>query len=141
LADSRIMVAVSTPWASEKLVGVVEDLARRLDAAVVVTHVARPTEQDESDSDVRRRAEQTLRTLTERLREGGIPCESVLLFGDDVARALLNAAEAHDATMLCLGLSGKGRMARLLEGDVPARVVRTAQIPVLLFPPDWSGMI
>jgi nucleotide-binding universal stress UspA family protein len=141
VARSRILVAVSSPWASEKLCSTIRDLAERLNGSVVVAHVAQPNDDDESEDDVRQRGEQTLSTLTTRLVEAGLTAEGVLLFGDDVARAILNAAEAHDATLIILGASGKGRMARLLAGDVPQQVTRQARLPVLLFPPDWSGMV
>lgn len=135
------MVAVSTPWASEKLFQTVRDLAIRLDAAVIVAHVAVAHEEDESEADTRQRGEQTLSTLTSRLAEVKVPAEGVLLFGDDIARAVLNAAEAHQASLLILGATGKGRMARLLAGDVPQQIIRQADRPVLIFPPDWSGVV
>lgn len=140
-SSSRILVAVSTPWASDKLFMTVRDLADRLAATVVVAHVARPTEEDESADDTRQRGEQTLSTLTNRLIESNIPAEGLLLYGDDVARAILNAADAQAATLIILGLSGKGRVARLLAGDIPQQITRAAHVPVLLFPPDWSGTI
>lgn len=138
---SRIFVAVSTPWASDKLYLTIRDLADRLSATVIVAHVARPTEEDESTDDTRQRGEQTLASLTSRLAESNIPAEGLLLYGDDIGRAILNAAEAQNATLIVLGLSGKGRVARLLAGDIPQQIVRAAHVPVLLFPPDWSGTI
>jgi len=140
-ASSRILVAVSTPWASDKLFVTVRDLADRLGASVVVAHVARPTEEDESTDDTRQRGEQTLSTLTSRLSDANVPAEGLLLYGDDVSRAILNAADAQSATLIVLGLSGKGRVARLLAGDIPQQITRQAHVPVLLFPPDWSGTI
>lgn len=141
MAASRILVAVSTPWASEKLFVTVRDLADRLDSSVVVAHVARPTEQDDTAEDTKQRGEQTLSALTTRLNEVNIPAEGLLLYGDDVSKAVLNAAEAQHATLIVLGLSGKGPMARLLGGDVPLQIVKRSTVPVLAFPPDWSGTI
>ena len=40
---SRILVAVSSPWAAQKVVDTVSDLARRLSAEVLVVHVSRPS--------------------------------------------------------------------------------------------------
>jgi nucleotide-binding universal stress UspA family protein len=141
VANTRIMVAVSSPWASDKLVDAIRDLARRLKASVIVAHVAQPQDDDVSPQDMRLRAEQTLANMTTRLAESKITSEGVLLFGDDIARAIINASKAHNASLLVLGASGKGRMARLLAGDVPGQVVRGAVIPVLLLPPEWSGTI
>lgn len=141
MARSRILVAVSTPWASEKLCASISDLAQRLDGSVVVAHVAQTQEEDESESDARQRGEETLKALTEKLEEKGVDCQGVLLFGDAVGRAILNAAQAHDVSLVVLGATGKGRVARLLAGDVPQHVIRSAQLPVLVFPPDWSGTV
>ena len=141
VAGSRLLVAVSTPWASDKLCATLEDLAVRLEASVVVAHVARPTEEDDSTAQTRERGEKTLRSLTERLGGAKIPTEGLLLYGDDVARAVLNAAEEQEATLVVLGLSGKGRMARWLGGDIPQQVIRQSAVPVLCYPPDWSGRI
>jgi nucleotide-binding universal stress UspA family protein len=108
---------------------------------VVVAHVAQPNDEDESEQDTRLRGEQTLHTLADRLSEAGVTVESELLFGDDIARAVLNAAAAHNVTLIVIGATGKGRVARLLAGDVPQQIVRHADRPVMLLPPDWSGNI
>jgi len=141
VANSRILVAVSTPWASDKLFVTIRDLAERLQSVVIVAHVARPTEEDETEDDTRSRSEQTLATLTNRLAEAGASAEALLLYGDDIAKAILNAAEDQRATMILLGFTGKGRLARLLEGDVPQQILRSADIPVLMLPPDWAGTL
>jgi len=141
LGRSRILVAVSTPWASEKLVEAVRELAERLEATVVVAHVARPSEQDESDEDTHQRSEQTVQTLVGRLQEAEISAEGLVLYGRDVPRALLNAAGAQNATLMVLGFSARGRLARLFGGDAPQKLLRQTSLPVLLYPPDWSGTI
>src|SRR6478736_2240421 len=58
-AVSRLLVAVSSPWASEKLAQPIADLAERLRCEVVVIHVARLQETDEEESAVSERGEQT----------------------------------------------------------------------------------
>ena len=141
MPSSRILVAISTPWAGDKLYATIRDLADRLQASVVAAHVARPTEEDETTEDTRRRAEQTLTTITSRLSEAHVRAEGLLLWGEDVARAILHAAEDQRATLLVISLSGKGRVARLLAGDIPMQIIKGADIPVLLFPPDYSGAI
>lgn len=141
MAASRFLVAVSTPWASDKLFNVVRDLANKMNASVVVAHVAKPNEQDDSDEDTRDRAEQTLATLTSRLNEANIPSEGILLFGEDISKAVLNAAEAQGATSIIISLSARGRLARLLGGDVPQQIIRQTIIPVIVIPPEWAGTL
>jgi len=141
LAKSRVLVAVSSPWASEKLVGPISDLAQRLDAEVIVAHVAHPRVEDESESDTRQRGEQTLSVLTDALRAKGIEAEGLMLYSDDIARALLKSAHARACTLIVLGFTGRGRLQRLFGGDVPANLMRQSDLPVLMYPGGWSGTV
>ncbi len=136
-----MLVAVSSPWASEKLVGPIADLAKRLEAEAVVAHVAQLQEEDEHESDATARGEQALQLLTEGLRDAGVAAEGVMLFSDDTAKAILNTARARQCSLIVLGLTGKGVLKRLIAGDVPSNLIRQTELPVLLCPANWQGMI
>ncbi len=134
---SRILVAVSSPWASQRLVDPVADLARRLDAEVLVVHVSRPSggqlrEQEQADG------EAAVRLLSEKLQEKGAAVQTLLMFSDDIARAILNTAAEREITMIVLGMTGKNVFARLLAGNVPVELIKNTKIPVMLLPPDWG---
>ena len=141
MGTSRIMVAVSSPWASQKLTEPILDLARRLEAEVVVAHVAKLHETDETEADAKERGEQTLKMLPPAILAAGLEAQGVMLFSDDVAKAIVNTAKARDCTVIVLGLTGKGVLKRLIGGDVPGNIIRQAGIPVLLCPSTWSGRI
>jgi nucleotide-binding universal stress UspA family protein len=141
LAKSRILVAVSSPWASEKLAPAIADLTGRLDAEVIVAHVAQVQDEDETESDAKQRGEQTLKLLTDTLTAGGIKAEGVMLFSDDVPKAILNTAKARTCTLIVLGLTSKGIIRRLIAGDIPGEIVKQSDIPVLLCPANWTGTI
>ena len=137
---SRILVAVSSPYAAEKVVDSVGDLAKRLGAEVLVVHVSRPSggqmrEQEQADG------EQAIRFLRERLQERGLVVQDLLMFSDDIARAILNTALEREATLIVLGLTGKNVFARLLAGNVPVELIKNTKIPVLILPPDWNRTI
>jgi nucleotide-binding universal stress UspA family protein len=137
---SRILVAVSSPYAAEKVVDTVGDLAKRLTAEVLVVHVSRPSggqmrEQEQADG------EQAIRFLRERLQDRGLVVQDLLMFSDDIARAILNTALEREATLIVLGLTGKNVFARLLAGNVPVELIKNTKIPVLILPPDWSRQI
>lgn len=138
---SRLLVAVSSPWASDKLAEPIADLARRLDASVHVAHVATLQEADEHESDATQRGEQTLQLLTDRLKQAGVEAEGIMLFSDDTAKAILNTARARNCTLVVLGLTGKGVLKRLIAGDVPTNIIRSSEIPVMLCPANWDGSI
>ncbi len=136
-----MLIAVSSPWASQKLATPIIDLAKRLDAEVVVAHVAQLHDEDEHETDAHQRGEQTLKLLTNQLGESGLVTEGLMLFSDDVSKAILNTAKARGCTLIVLGLTGKGVLKRLIAGDVPANIIRQADLPVLLCPANWVGMI
>ena len=134
------MVAVSSPWASQRLVEPVADLAKRMGAEVLVAHVSRPSggqlrEQEQADG------EAAVRLLSEKLQERGASVQTLLMFSDDIARAVLNTAAEREVSLIILGLTGKNVFARLLAGNVPVELIKNTRIPVLLLPPDWSGLI
>src|SRR5688500_12867476 len=137
---SRIMVAVSSPWASERIAEPLGDLAGRLKAEVLVVHVSRPSggqmrEQEHADG------EAAIRFLRERLQARGVAVQDLLMFSDDIARAILNTAVEREVTMIVLGLTGKNVFARLLAGNVPVELIKNTRIPVLILPPDWNRTI
>ena len=75
------------------------------------------------------------------MKQAGVTAEGLMLFTDDVAKALLNTAKARNCTLIVLGLTGKGVLKRLIAGDVPANIIRQADLPVLLCPANWVGAI
>jgi nucleotide-binding universal stress UspA family protein len=137
---SRILIAVSSPWAAQKVVDPLADLARRISAEVLVVHVSRPSggqmrEQEQADG------EAAISLLREKLVEKGITVQTLLMFSDDIARAVLNTAAEREVTLIVLGLTGKNVFARLLAGNVPVELIKNTKVPVLLLPPDFSGSI
>jgi nucleotide-binding universal stress UspA family protein len=137
---SRILIALSSPWAAERAVEVVADLALRLNAEVLAVHVSRPSggqmrEQEQADG------EAAVRQLSQQLSDRGVAVQTLLMFSDDIARAILNTAIEREVSFIVLGLTGKNVFARLLAGNVPVELIKNTKIPVLLIPPDWSGTI
>jgi nucleotide-binding universal stress UspA family protein len=135
---SRILVAVSSPWAAEKVVEPLAYLAKRMDAEVLVVHVSRPSggqmrEQEQADG------EAAINLLRTKLQEREVAVQTLLMFSDDIARAIQNIAWERDVTLIVLGLTGKNIFARLLAGNVPVELIKNTKIPVLLMPPEWSG--
>src|SRR5437763_6202630 len=137
---SRILVAVSSPWAAQKAVEPVSNLARRLAAEVLVVHVSRPSggqmrEQEQADG------ESAISMLRAKLEERGVNVQTLLMFSDDIARAILNTAVERQVTLIVLGLTGKNVFARLLAGNVPVELIKNTRVPVLLLPPEHKGGI
>lgn len=141
LPSSRLLIAVSTPWASQKVTEPIIDLARRLDAGVIVAHVTRQSDADENEADAKQRGEQTLELLGEAIREQGITCECVLLFSDDVAKAIINTARERECTVVVMGIGKQSLIQRIFGTDVPSEVARQSNLPVLMLPAQWEGLV
>ena len=138
---SRILVAVSSPLASERVVTPLADLAKRLAADVLVVHVTRPSTGATTGGRDGADGEQAVRLLGDKIRAQGVAVQTLLMFSDDVAQAILNTAVEREATLLVLGLTGKNVFARLIAGNVPVELIRETRIPVMLLPPDFRGTI
>lgn len=137
---SRILVAVSSQWASQRLLDPVADLAGRLQSEVVVAHVARPSggqlrEQEQADG------RSSVEMLADSLTGRGITVQTLLLFADDIASAIINTAVEQRVTLIVLGLTGKNVFARLIAGNVPVELIKQTKVPVLLIPPDWDAVL
>ncbi|HUB26274.1 MAG TPA: universal stress protein, partial [Tepidisphaeraceae bacterium] len=77
--------------------------------------------------------------LGTHLTDHGVTVQTLLMFSDDIGRAILNTATERNCTLIVLGLTGKNVFARLLAGNVPVELIKNTRIPVLLLPPDWAG--
>jgi nucleotide-binding universal stress UspA family protein len=137
---SRILIAVSSPLAAKKLAQPVAELAAKLGADVLVVHVSRPSggqmrEQEQTEG------EAAISLLGGQLSDRGISVQTLLMFSDDIARALLNTAMERDISLIVLGMTGKNVFARLLAGNVPVELIKNTRVPVLLLPPDWTKPI
>jgi nucleotide-binding universal stress UspA family protein len=143
--DSRILVAVSSPWASERFVAPICDLATRLQSEVVVAHVTQVKEDDEGDADARQRGEATLKLLTNELSEHGIENAGVMVFSDDVPKAIINTAKDRNCSLIVMGKQGDGAVRgifrRMFSSDVIQSIVRNSEIPVMLCSTNWRGRV
>src|SRR5512133_895798 len=120
---SRILIAVSSPWASERVVAPVGDLAKRMGAEVLIVHVSRPSggqmrEQEQADG------ESAISELRQQLQSKSIAVQTLLLFSDDIGRAILSTAQEREVSLIVLGLTGKNVFARLLAGNVPVELIK-----------------
>ncbi len=137
---TRLLVAVSSPWAAQKIVECITDLAKRMSAEVLVVHVSRPSggqmrDQEQADG------EAAISYMRGHLEKNSVAVQTLLMFSDDIARAVLNTATEHEVSMIVLGMTGKNVFARLLAGNVPVEMIKNTKIPILLLPPDWNRSI
>jgi len=66
------------------------------------------------------------------LRNAGLQVDTALVTGSDVARSLLEAADAHAADLIVVGSRSQNMVRRLFLGSVAREVIRQTSRPVLI---------
>lgn len=83
-----------------------------------------------------RAAERYLHSVAERLRADQANVETRIVIEPQAAAAILNEAQDGEDSVIALATHGRGGVARLLLGSVADKVVRGANVPVLLYRPQ-----
>ena len=135
---SKVLLAISERWVPDLRVDTLADFVTRLGGSMLVVHVAYGSEASGAGVSP---GEKLLEQIAKQLRAKNVKVETLFLFSDNVGAALLKTAEEHRATMILLGLSSKGMITRLIEGNVAQEVIKNARVPVLLLPADWTNPI
>ena len=141
----RILVPLDQSPLAESVVGVIADTARGAHGSTVrLLHVALvPKNQVDADGRVVAYADQE----TDRLRNealdylgkieqtfDGVPVERVVRFGEPVEE-ILREAEAFGADLIAVSTTGRSGISRALLGSVAERVLRKAEVLVMLLRP------
>ena len=99
-----------------------------------------PTGYDAQITEVRRReALDYLDDLAEGLRERGITATAAAVVGDSPAGTLLDLGRPERGALLVIATRGRGGVKRLMLGSVADKLVRGAEVPVLVVPPARRG--
>lgn len=120
------------------------DLARRLGAKVVLTHIVHdmvlgsyapfaPPEAAPDLAELVEMARGRLQTVRQRL-PADLPVETDVLTGESVADAISRYAEERKVSFIALSTHGRTGLARLVMGSVTEAVLRRASVPVVVFP-------
>ncbi len=75
-----------------------------------------------------------LESIKTRASIKGIPCDAVLLEGDDPARVVVDLAEKKNVDMIIVGRRGRKGLAKLLIGEVSSKIIAHASCKVLVVP-------
>jgi nucleotide-binding universal stress UspA family protein len=77
-------------------------------------------------------AQDQLATTARRLAAQGATVETDVQLADQVAPAILGACRLHDDDLIALSTAGRSGLQRLLLGSVADKLVRRAEVPLLL---------
>ncbi len=81
-------------------------------------------------------AEEYVRLAAERLRGRGVKASGMVLIGTDgPAQQLRELARPGQVSLIAIATHGRGGIRRFMLGSVTDKLVRTAEVPVLVVPP------
>lgn len=137
-----IMLATDGSASAQAATDEAIELAKSLDAPLVVTCVERETipmrgyyGYGEITAELKRnqlkRIAEVSTAVMEQAEAEGVPCESLVLSGVP-GEQICKAASGRGALMIVLGAHGWGRLGRLIHGTVSTYVVHHASVPVLV---------
>jgi nucleotide-binding universal stress UspA family protein len=84
---------------------------------------------------LRRDAEQYLGTVAQRLQADSVPVHTKVVIDGQPAAGIVRAAGESGGDMIAMATHGRGGLAGMLIGSVTDKVVRSAEMPVLVYRP------
>jgi nucleotide-binding universal stress UspA family protein len=146
---TEILVALDGSALAEAALEPAAALARLWDAEVTVVQVIRPVTptgdpawplpagySDQMTGLRREAAQDYVRDMAEHLRESGVRSTGVAVIGATVPDTLIKLAAPARVSLIAVSTHGLGGMKRLVLGSVADKVVRGAEVPVLVVRPS-----
>lgn len=144
----RILVPLDGSAFSESVMDAARSMAAYRRLAITLLQVVPPVMQHlgvpESpmvgiDADMTRaredQARDYLRDLRERVEAQGIECATATVVGGNTAEVILDLARGNEYGMIAMATHGRGGLRRAVLGSVADKVVRGAELPVLVTRP------
>ena len=134
----RIDVALDGSDVAEGILAPVMALARRHGAVVRLVHVVRTPDHKvdvdavKLEAEITKVAETYLHEVAARLEGNGVTVTPWVTAGADVAEVLDHCATRDRADLLAMTTHGRGGLSRWLYGSVADRLVRHAEMPLLV---------
>jgi nucleotide-binding universal stress UspA family protein len=142
----RVLVPVDGGAAEDRMIehaiaaagtaGVEYTLLRVVSSGAPSVHPRRPRRGEDPGSRAQRATVQVaLGVKAQELRARGLPVRSEVVVDDDPAEGILRYAAANDFDLVAMATRSRGGLERLLLGSVADRVLRKAEITLLLWNP------
>lgn len=149
---TRILVPLDGSVPAESLIELVCSIAARRHqeitllqvVAPVITHLGVPESSVVSvDAEMtlahQHQAQDYIADVEEAVRARGVKCSSLVTIGASAASAILDIAKPGDFGMIAMATHGRGGIRRVMLGSVADKVVRGAEIPVLVWRPTSAS--
>lgn len=147
-AANQILVPLDGSALAEEAIPAAVVLARALKLEISLVRVVPPvllssdsmlpfpsTYDEELSATCREQAQDYARDLAERLRDQGLRATGTATLGWYAADAILGLAGPEHVAMVVIATRGRGGLRRLALGSVADKIVRGAEVPVLVYRP------
>jgi nucleotide-binding universal stress UspA family protein len=145
---TEILVALDGSSLAEAALEPATELARLWDAEVSLVQVVRPIilasgphltfpsgYSDQVTAIRRESAQDYIKDVAERVRESGVRSTGVVVIGGAVPETLIDLAAPERVSLMAVATHGLGGVKRLVLGSVADKLVRAANVPVLVVRP------
>jgi nucleotide-binding universal stress UspA family protein len=136
---STILVPLDGSALAEQALPFAQRVARPSQARVMLTRVVpvRSGSETSVEASVAPTARENLEEIASRFRNAEIDVEMALLEGD-AATGIVGTAEARGADLIIMSTHGRSGVGRWRYGSVADAVIRLANVPIMLVPPELS---
>ena len=148
----RILVPLDGSPLAEQVLGPASALARLWGAELSLVQVVQPVTLvdepalpvptaygEELTQDWRRQAQAYLEGVAERLKDEGIRATAEACIGWSPVQTLVDLARPEHARLVAVATHGRGGLQRMALGSVADKLVRAAEVPVLVHRPAAAG--
>jgi nucleotide-binding universal stress UspA family protein len=148
IALADILIPLDGSPIAEAVLEPAAALARLWDAEISLVQVVRPIVltsdpplpfpsgySDQVTAMRRESAQDYIRDVAERLRESGVKASGVAVIGGGIADTLLDLAQAERVSLMAVATHGRGGVRRVVLGSVADKLVRGAEVPLLVVRP------
>ena len=142
-----LMPLDGSPLAEEALEPTLE-LAKLMQADCTLLHIVEPLQligysptatavnlEANVTESLRQDAEQYLGELAQRLQDSGVPIHTKVVIDTQPAAGIVRVAGESGGDVIAMATHGRGGLSRMLIGSVTDKVVRSAEIPILVYGP------
>ncbi|WP_423744244.1 universal stress protein (plasmid) [Haladaptatus sp. SPP-AMP-3] len=133
----RIVLPVVTEEDAETTCDAALDRVADADGRVVAVHVVEKGGGIPDKASVEQReerADEIFSVVTDRCDAAGVPVETKLTYGTDIADAIFDVADDVDATAIVFSPRHGSRWIQLLTGDVAHSLVTKSDRPIVVLP-------
>jgi nucleotide-binding universal stress UspA family protein len=146
---NKILVPLDGSELSLSVLPMIEDLARKLDASLVLFHAINPTvasypgvEMWAADArlveDEKKAATEFLEGAAKGLKAKGLKVSILVMLGP-VVDEIVMAAKANNVDLIAMSTHGHSGVGRWIMGSVADAVVRRTHLPCLLLRPEQTN--